>query len=73
MLVGNKRRRKKMKKICKCLKSSKLMCYVEFESGTDTFLCLQKARNYFNDKNINMTQVFDERFDVFDENIPILN
>ena len=49
------------------------MCYVEFESGTDIFLCLQKARNYFNDKNINTTQVFDERLDVFDKNIPMLN
>ena len=62
-----------MQKLCKVFRNCKLVCYVVWDGKTDTYYCLQKARAYFNDYNhINSTQIFDDGYDTFDENIPIL-
>ena len=75
MLVDNKRNEVvSMKRLCKCFKvGSELLCYVEFEENQETYHCLQKAREYFKDDSINGTQLFDERFDLFNETIPLLS
>ena len=63
-----------MKRLCKCFKiGNELLCYVEFEENQETYHCLQKAREYFKDDSINGTQLFDERFDLFNETIPLLS